>query len=82
MCRTVADKLAAFFAFVNDDVAFFRIGDRRHRAKQPAAGVGTVAGIDIHVKRRKAKGAMIARAFSERQNLFAAILTDKSTVIF
>ena len=48
--RAIAKKLSAFFALVNDNIPFFRIGDRRHCAKKSAAFVGTVTGIYIHMK--------------------------------
>ena len=80
--RAIAKQLAALFALVNDDVPLFRVSNRRHSLKKSAALVGAVARIDIHVKRRKTKRAMIARAFAERKHLFAAMLTNKSVIVF
>ena len=73
---------AADGAAVDDDEppAGVRLGaDRLH---QPAAGVGAVAGVDVHVERPEAERAMVARGVAERGDLAAAMRADETAVVF
>jgi hypothetical protein len=58
--RTVSDYRAAFIASVDYNVASLRIGLGAYRAQNAAAGIGTVAGVYVNVKRAKTEGAMIS----------------------
>ena len=49
----VSDRLAAFFATMNYDVALFGVWHRANSAENAAALVGSVTGIYIYVQRRK-----------------------------
>ena len=60
VCRAVAVDLAAAGAAVDDDKSFFGIGFCADRLHFPLAFAGAVAGIDVHVKRPEAEGAVIA----------------------
>jgi len=53
-----------------------------HRAKNSAAGIGSVTGVYINVERAKAKGAVIARGNAEGQDLLAAVFACKARVVF
>ena len=82
MRRAATHKLAAFVAFVDDNIPLFRVGHRRHRAQKSAALVGAIPGVFVNVKRGKTKGTVIARAFAKGQNLFFTVFADKSRVVF
>ncbi len=82
VCGAVAADLAAFVAFVNDDVSFFGIGFHADGAENAAAGVGAVTGVDIHMKRAKAFGAMVAGAIPEGLDLKSAVFADEGIVVF
>ena len=46
----VADGGTASIAAVNDDKALFGVGQSLYRAKDTAAIIGSVTGIDVHVE--------------------------------
>ena len=77
MCRLVAVQFPASGTAVYDDVALFGIGLGTDRLKLPAAGVSSVAGIDVYVKRPKTMRAVIARSIAKRLDLSSAVNTDK-----
>ena len=82
MGGAVAVDLAAACATVDDNEAFFGIGlcaDGLHRT---FAFAGAVTGIDVHVKRPEAEGAVIAGGKAERLHGFSAVLTNKAVIIF
>ena len=58
--RLVSDDLAAPLASVYDDEAFFRIGLGTYRTQDAAAGVCSVAGVNIYVQRAEAEWTMIS----------------------
>lgn len=82
VCGTVSADLAAFIAFVDDDVAFFGIGLHADRAEDTTAGVGAVTGIDVHVQGTEAFGAMIAGAITKGFYFKAAVFADERIVVF
>ena len=82
VCGAVAADLAAFVAFVNDDVSFFGIGFHADGAQDPAASICAVSGVDIHMKRTKAFGAMVAGAIPEGLDLKSAVFADEGIVVF
>ncbi len=78
----VSVYLTAFCTAVYYNIALAWIGDGGNRLHKSAALVCTVSGIYIDMYRPKTVRAMVARAFSERLHLPAAVLADKSAVIF
>ena len=82
VCGAVAADLAAFVAFVNDDVSFFGIGFHADGAQDPTTGICAVSGVDIHMKRTKAFGAMVAGAIAERLYFKSAVFADEGIVVF
>ena len=78
----VANGSAAFFAAVDYYISPFCIGLGFNWAQNSAAGVLSVPGVYINVKRRKAERAVVARGVSERQNLLAAIFAGEAGVVF
>ena len=78
----ISADLAAFFTTVDDDISFFGIGFCFDRAKDTAAGVGTVTRIDVHVKRAKTSRTMVTGGISQGLDLQAAIFTNERIVIF
>lgn len=82
VCSTVSADLAAFIAFVDDDVAFFGIGFHADGAEDTTAGVGAVTGIDVHVQGTEAFGAMVAGAVTKGFYFKAAVFADERIVVF
>jgi len=80
--RAVSVYFAAFGAFIYDNISLSRIGNGGHGLHWSLALVCPVARIYINVYRPETKRTVIARAFAERQDLLAAVLTNKSAVIF
>ena len=80
--RLISADLAAFFTAVNDDVAFFGIGLHLDRAQNAAAGVGAVAGVDIHVQRAKTARTVVAGAVAKGLDGQTAVFADEGIVIF
>ena len=78
----VARDLAATVTAVYEYITAFGVGNGADGAQNAAAGILTVAGVDVHVKRAKAEGAMVARGVAERKHLFAAVLADKAAIVF
>ena len=77
-----ADDGTAFFALVEDDEAAACIGLDPDRAKQSAAGICTVAGVDVNVQGTEAEGTVISRRRAEGQNLPPAVFAEKARVVF
>ena len=82
MGGAVAVYLAAFRAFMNDDVALFGVGLGGDRLHKPLTLACAVAGVYIEMLRPQAKRTVISRGIAERLNLFAAVLADEGVVIF
>lgn len=82
MCRTVSLDLAAFFAFMNYDIALFRVGFNFYRVHYTAARICPVAGIYIYMQRAKTSRTMISGTVAKGLNLKPAIFADKRIVIF
>ena len=82
VCRAIASDLTAFVAFVDDDISFFRVRFHADGAEDTAAGVGAVAGIDVHVQGTEAFGAMIAGAVTKGFYFKAAVFADERIVVF
>ena len=78
----VSVYFTALCAFIHYDIPFFRVGHSGYRLHRAATLVCSVPRIYVNVYRPKAKGTVVARAFTERFYLFAAVQTDKSAVIF
>ena len=72
--------LPAFDAFGDDDIPLLGIGLGRNGLQISPAGVGAVAGIDIHVPRPEAEGTVVAGGVAQRLDLFAAMDADKAVV--
>ncbi len=64
------------------DISFFWIRQSKHRLHQPSAIAASIAGIDIEMKRIQTKRAMVSRCISKRKDLFAAMLANKSRIVF
>ena len=79
---SVAVDFSAFGALVQNHVTLFGIGFYSDGLHLPAAGVGTVSRIDVHVERPEAEGAMVAGGIAQRKHLLAAMGTNKSVVVF
>lgn len=58
--RLVSYRLATFIASMDNDISLFGIGKGLNRAKNTAAIVSSVAGVDINVKRAEAEGTVIS----------------------
>ena len=82
MGGTVAAKLAAFGAFVDDDVAPPGIGLNAEGHHFAATVGGAVAGIDVKVQGPQAEGAVVAGAVAQRGYLTTAVGAYKGGVIF
>ena len=78
----VAVDLAAFGATVDDDVSLFGVWLDANGLHSAAAGVGAVAGIDVHVKRPEAERAVVARGVAEGLYLKSAVGADKAVIVF
>ena len=72
----------ASVAFVYDDIPLLRVRLCLDRTENTAAVVGSVTGVDIHVQRAEAEGAVVARGVAERKDLLAAALADEAVVVF
>ena len=82
MCRLISDDGAAFVTAVDDDVALLGVGLCLDGAENTAAGVGSVAGVDIYMQRAQAEGTMVSRGVAEGQNLLATAFADEAVVVF
>lgn len=78
----VADNLAALFTLVDYDISAAWVGKCLYRTENSAAGVHSVTGIYVYVKRTKAEGTVIARGVSKRKYLLATAFADKSVIVF
>ena len=82
VCRFVSADGAAFAAFMDYDISFFRVRLRRYRVHDAAAFGGSVAGVYIEVERTKTARAVISRRIPEREDLKTAVFADKAAVVF
>ena len=74
--------LAAFGAFVENDIAFFGVCYHFYRVHNAVAFARSVAGVYIHVERAKALRAMVARGVTQGLYLKAAVGADKAVIVF
>ena len=77
---TATADLTAFFAFGDDDIPLLGIRLGGYGLQVAATGVGAVAGIDVHVPRPQAKGAMVAGGVAQGLDLAAAMDAGKTVV--
>ncbi len=73
---------AAFFAFMDDDEAFFGVGFGFHGAEDSFAIGCSVSGVNIQVEGGEAMGAMVTGGIAEGEDFFAAACADEAVVIF
>jgi hypothetical protein len=78
----ISMNFSACTALVKDHVALLCIGLYANGLHVSATGIGSVSRIDVHVQGPQAEGAVIAGGITQRLDLLAAMLTDKSVVIF
>ena len=78
----VAAYMAAFLAFMDDDVSASRICFNADRPHDAAAFGGSVAGVDVDVQRAKASRTMVPRRISERFDLKPAVCADEALIVF
>ena len=67
---------------MDDNEAFFGIGEDFFRLESSAALAGAVTGVNVHVERPEAVGTMVSRGISERCDLAAAMGADEAVVVF
>ena len=67
---------------MNDNISLFRVGKSLDRTKNTLTLIGSVARIDVNVKRAKTEGTVISRGVAKRQDLFSAVFADKSRIVF
>jgi hypothetical protein len=60
VCGAVSSYRSAFFAFMNDYISLFRVGQNLYGTKLTVTFLGSVAGIYVNVQRPKAKRAVIS----------------------
>ena len=77
---TATADLSAFGAFGDDDIALLGIGLCGDGLQIPSAGIGAVAGVDVHVPRPEAEGTVVAGGVAQGLDLFAAMDADKAVV--
>ena len=65
-----------------DDEPLFRVGLGLYGVHYPPALRRAVAGVDVEVYRREAKGTVVARRVPERQDLASADGADEPPVVF
>ena len=80
--RLVAVNLAAFRAFVQDDVPLFRVCNNLYGVHDAVAFAGSVARVNIYVERAEALGAVVARGVAQGLYLEAAVGADKAVIVF
>ena len=78
---TAAD-LSALGTLGDDDIALFGIRLGGDGLQISSAGVGSVTGIDVHVSRPEAEGAMVAGGVAQGLDLATAMDADKTVVQF
>jgi hypothetical protein len=78
----VARDFTATVAPMHKNITTLRVGNGTDGAKNTATGVGAITRENVYMQRAKTKGTMIARGVTERENLFATILANKTTIIF
>ena len=74
--------LAAFGTAMDYNVSFAGVGLGADGLQQAAAFIGAVAGVDVHVDRPQAEGAMVTGGIAQGLDLSAAMGADKSAVVF
>jgi hypothetical protein len=81
LCRLVTALGSAFFAFMYNNEALFRIGLTAHGAHNATAIRRPVTRHYIKMQGAKALGAMIARAVAKRRNLVSAVGAYKARIV-
>ena len=82
MRGAVPSDLSAHGASVDDHKSSTRVGFHADRFHLPTALVCAIPGVDVHVQRPQAKGAMIARGIAQRNHFLSAMRANKTVVIF
>lgn len=80
--RLVSPYLAAFLAAVYYHKALFGVRLGANGAKRSAAGICSIPGVDVHVYRPQAVGAVVSRRISERLYLPTAVETNEAVIVF
>ena len=80
--RFVPPQCPAFRTAMGEDITPLGVGLGLDGLHRPAAVALAVAGIHVQMQRPQAEGTMVAGAVAERRHLLAAMLTDKSAVVF
>ena len=78
----VAVQFAAFGTAMNDDISLACIGFDTDRLHFTATFAGSIAWVDIYVKRPQAKGTVVARGVAQGMHLLAAMRADKPIIVF
>ena len=78
----ISAELAAFGAFVDDDVALSGIGFHADGHHLTAAIRGAIPGIDVKVERPQTERAVIAGTVTEGEYLSSAVGADEGSVVF
>ena len=52
------------------------------RSQYSTTGVSSISRIYVHVDGAEAEGTMVSRRVAKRENLLAAVLADKATIVF
>jgi hypothetical protein len=80
--RLVSVYLAAFGAFMQNDVSLFWVCDSFYGAHDRAAFACSVAGIYVHVQGAEAFRAMVSGGVAEGLYLEAAVGADEAVIVF
>lgn len=80
--RLISDGRAAFFAFIDDYIALFRIRQNLHGTENSLTIVSPVTRVDIYMNRTQALGTVVSGGYSERLYLEAAALADEAVIVF
>ncbi len=78
----VTAQFSAHGASVDDHKSSACIGLYADRFHLPAALVGAIPRVDVHMQRPQAKGAMIARGIAQRNYFLSAMRANKTVVVF
>ena len=73
--------LPAFGTLGDDDIPLLGIGLGGDGLQIPPAGVGAVAGVDVHVEGPEAEGTVIAGGVAQRFYFLSAMGADESAVV-
>ena len=82
MSGFITDYLSTTVATVDYHIALFRVGLGADGFHLTAAGIGSVAGVNVHVERPEAKGAMVAGGKAQGEDFLAAMGTEEAVIVF